>query len=81
MEWVAISFLRDLLDPEIKPMYPILAGRFFTIEPPGKPIEVELIYIILISVLQHSGSVFLLVILLEKLFQDVLIFIDYLFYI
>ena len=55
LEWVAISFLRDLLDPEIKPMYPTLAGRFFTIEPPGKPIEVELIYIIFISILEPSG--------------------------
>ena len=28
----------DILDPGIKPMSPALAGRFFTTEPPGKPI-------------------------------------------
>ena len=27
----------DLPDPVIEPMSPILAGRFFTTEPPGKP--------------------------------------------
>jgi len=37
LEWVAIPFSRDLLDPRIKPMPPALAGGFFTIEPPGKP--------------------------------------------
>jgi len=26
----------DLLNPEIRPMSPALAGRFFTTEPPGK---------------------------------------------
>ena len=28
----------DLPNPGIKPMSPALAGRFFTTEPPGKPI-------------------------------------------
>ena len=28
----------DLPDPGIEPMSPALAGRFFTTEPPGKPI-------------------------------------------
>ena len=27
----------DLPDPGIKPMFPELAGEFFTAEPPGKP--------------------------------------------
>ena len=27
----------DLPDPEIKPVSPVLAGGFFTTEPPGKP--------------------------------------------
>ena len=27
----------NLPDPEIKPMFPALAVRFFTTEPPGKP--------------------------------------------
>ena len=32
----------DLPDPGIKPKSPALAGRFFTIEPPGKPlVEVD----------------------------------------
>ena len=37
LEWIAISFSRDLPDPGIEPMYPALAGRFFTTEPLGKP--------------------------------------------
>ena len=41
--WNELLFLPpgDLLDPGIKPMFPVcpaLAGRFFTIGPPGKPI-------------------------------------------
>ena len=31
----------DLPDPGIKPMSPALAGRFFTTEPPGKPLTSE----------------------------------------
>ena len=37
LEWVAISFSRDLPNPGINPVTPALAGRFFTAEPPGKP--------------------------------------------
>ena len=33
LEWVAISFSRDLPNPGIKPASPALAGRFFTTEP------------------------------------------------
>ena len=29
----------DLPDPGIKPLFPALAGGFFTPEPPGKPIK------------------------------------------
>ena len=36
LEWVAISFSRDLPDPGIKPRSPVLAGRFFTAESPGE---------------------------------------------
>ena len=39
-KWVAISFSRVLPDPGIKPLSPtspVLAGRFFTAEPPRKP--------------------------------------------
>ena len=39
LEWVAISFSRDLPHTGIEPMSPALAGRFFTTEPPGKPDE------------------------------------------
>ena len=37
---VGCHFLRpeDLPDPGIEPRSPVLAGRFFTTEPPGKPI-------------------------------------------
>ena len=32
----------DLPDPRIKPPSPALAGRFFTAEPPGKPMNIFL---------------------------------------
>ena len=41
LEWVSISFSRDLPDPGFKPMFPALAGRFFTTEPPRKPHKME----------------------------------------
>ena len=37
LEWIAISFPGDLLDPGMGPGSPALAGRFFTAEPLGKP--------------------------------------------
>ena len=36
LEWVVISFFRDLPDPGIELVSHVLAERFFTIEPPGK---------------------------------------------
>ena len=39
LEWVAISFSRDLPDPELEPVSPAppaSVGRCFTTEPPGK---------------------------------------------
>ena len=39
LEWAAISSPGDLPDPGIEPMSPALAGRFFTTEPPGKPLK------------------------------------------
>ena len=36
LEWVAISFSRDLPGPGIEPPSPALADRFNTTEPPGK---------------------------------------------
>ena len=41
--WSGLPFPRDLHDPGIEPTSPAspaLAGRFFTIGPPGKPTEV-----------------------------------------
>ena len=41
--WSGLPFPRDLHDPGIEPTSPAspaLAGRFSTIEPPGKPTEV-----------------------------------------
>ena len=37
--WSRLSFPSpwDLPDPGIEPMFPALAGGFFTTEPPGKP--------------------------------------------
>ena len=38
LEWVAISFSRDLPNPEIEPasfVFPVLVGRFFPTAPPG----------------------------------------------
>ena len=35
MEWLAIFFSKDLLDPGIKPASCALAGMFFTRESPG----------------------------------------------
>ena len=46
LEWVAISFSRDLLDPGMEPASLVslaLAGGFFTIVPPGKP-PVQILY-------------------------------------
>ena len=37
LEWVAISYSRDLPNPGIKPVSPELGGGFFTTEPLGKP--------------------------------------------
>ena len=38
--WSGLPFppLKDLPDPWIEPESPAMAGRFFTTEPPGKPI-------------------------------------------
>ena len=42
LEWVAISYSRDLPDPGIKPVSPkspALATRFLTTELPGRPVK------------------------------------------
>ena len=40
--WSGLPFSSpgDHPDPEIKPKCPVLAGGFFTTEPPGKPVVV-----------------------------------------
>ena len=40
-------FPGDLPDPEVKPTSPALAGRFFITEPPGKPIIIVIVGLIL----------------------------------
>ena len=35
---------RDLLDSGIKPEFPALVGRFFTTEPPGKPMCLHIFF-------------------------------------
>ena len=37
-EWVAVPSPGDVPDPGPEPMHLALAGRFFTTEPPGKPL-------------------------------------------
>ena len=37
LEWVAISFSRDLTDPGIEPRSPALQADALLSEPPGKP--------------------------------------------
>ena len=39
LEQVGISFSGDLPDPGLEPTLPILAGKFFTTEPQGKPFK------------------------------------------
>ena len=39
LEWVAFLSPGDLPDSGIKTTFLALAGRFFTVEPPGKPLE------------------------------------------
>ena len=43
LNWVAISFSRDLLDLGVEPTSLELAGRFFTAESPGKPDQFPLL--------------------------------------
>ena len=41
LEWLSFPSPRDLPDPGFKPSSPLspaLPGRFFTVEPPGKPV-------------------------------------------
>ena len=65
--WTELPFPSpgDLLNPGMEPMSPALAGRFFTAEPPGKPIKLASVsfqtpslfhvFHLLISVLRSRG--------------------------
>ena len=48
LEWVTISFSRGSSRPRDRTWVSCLAGRFFTIEPPGKPLTMLNDYIIII---------------------------------
>ena len=37
LEWIALSFSRGPSRPRVQSCFSCIAGRFFTIEPPGKP--------------------------------------------
>ena len=45
----------DLPRPEVKPMSPALAGRFFSTEPPGKPI-INFVVVVFSCTMQLMGS-------------------------
>ena len=45
LKWVAISFSRGSSNPGIELESPALEGRFFTAEPPGKPMS-EITYLL-----------------------------------
>ena len=52
LEWVTIPFSRDLPDPGIElasTTSQALAGRFFTTEPPGKPITPAVLNLFIFS--------------------------------
>ena len=55
LERAAISFSRGSSEPGIEPMYPTLAGGFFSIEPPGKPKPTVLGYKIKNKVRNHKS--------------------------
>ena len=42
LEWVGVPPPGDLPDPGIEPGCPELAGRFFTIDPPGNPLKLNI---------------------------------------
>ena len=56
--WSGLPFPppRDLPDPGMEPRYPALAGRFFTTEPPRKPVCVY----VCVCVYIYSGILLLL---------------------
>ena len=57
LEWVAFSScMWDLPRSGVEPVSPALAGRFFTIEPPGKPWEQVLMRMFQMLQPQHCNS-------------------------
>lgn len=51
LEWVAISFSRDLPDPGMEPASPAVVGLFFTPEPPEKPPDTWVL-----TLIQYDGA-------------------------
>jgi len=41
LEWIAISYSRESSHPRDGTFVSFIGGRFFTIEPPGKPIDIN----------------------------------------
>ena len=54
--WLPFPFPRDLPDSGIKPMSPLLVGRLFITEPPGKPLKIGISNTSLITWLTESLS-------------------------
>ena len=46
----------DLSGPEIEPMSPVLAGEFFTTEPPRKPLSYYFYFLWIITITELYGS-------------------------
>ena len=49
--------LGDLLHPEIKPVFPALAGGLFTPEPPGKPLYTVGMHKTPVLFMEKSGEI------------------------
>ena len=63
-EWAQLLYgLWDLPGSGIELMSPVLSGRFFTTEPPGKLVAMLLLYVIIFDFLVGNRSLFFLLVL------------------
>ena len=63
-EWAQLLYgLWDLPGLGIEPVSPVLSGRFFTTEPPGKLVVMLLLYVIIFDFLVGNRSFFFLLVL------------------
>ena len=69
LEWVTISFSRDLLNPEVEPKSPTLQVVTLPSEPPGMPIFVYNIFKITLYKWHYTVFVFLELISLSTVFS------------